>query len=261
MEIIDAIVAQETGDFNEAFMAFIDADLTADEVMVQTGKIEEMFLAVKDARQKWHGAAYNKLTTDKEKKAYVDLYGLTDRTVQDWALTVKNWFTDNALKGGLTFTHYKAANSLAKVDKPLAIEFLDEAEKSGQNAVELGSKCSGARQQILRDIKIARVVEKKGISISKATKLVDDSDAAAQSHKAAITRRKAYDKAKKTVEEFEASPAVNLGERVSRDEAMTAAKTLFINASKHCHADKGGTGMDLVNAANADLKKFINYWI
>jgi len=82
--------------------------------------------------QKWHGAAYIKLDTPADKKAYREEYDLNDRTLRDWATTVDNWFSGKTAAGGrLPFTYYSEANALANLDKPKAIELLNHGQFLG----------------------------------------------------------------------------------------------------------------------------------
>lgn len=261
MEIIEALVAQETGDFDEVFANFVSAKLTPDEVVAATGKVENLFLKVKDARQKWHGAAYIKLGDNADKKAYRELYGLTNTTLNEWATTVNHWYSEKIPPGrSLSFTHYRVTNPLAKLDKPRAIELLEEAEEKGYTKNQLSDRCVTERQKILVESKAQRIkAANKGLSIGDARKRAAASDESSRQRAARNTIKKKYEKAKEVVQDYEDQGQALVMPGANAMKPKDAISLLYKLASKTAHPDKGGSHelMASVTEAKEALLKWV----
>jgi hypothetical protein len=265
MEVIEALVAQDSGDFDSIFTEFMSKDLDYGQIIEMSSHVEETFLKVKDARQKWHGAAYLKLNDD-QKKAYRDEYGLKERTVQNWADTVQNWFLPQSrgagTGGGLSFSHHQSLNALAKIDREKAEELLKQAEVEELTRNELRSKATAARQDKMIEGRAERIVKNRGLSKDAALKKAMADDAEARMRQAGKEKRKAYDKAKKITEDYE-KPIEEKKLFVTCDDADKALKLLYRLASKQAHSDTENGSDDLmtqVNLAKEAIKEFINKW-
>lgn len=270
MEIINQLVMQHHGDFStESIQNFLDTEISFEELLEKSDKLENAYHKVQSFYQWMHGSAYLKCKDKEEEKIYCSRYKLKPFTIGKWARTVKVFtnpapgaaFSISDRYPDLPFTQFQVSRILMEKNPKKGLVILDEAQAGNLSKRVTEKKCSAIIEEIVFNKKIDREVRTKKISRKAAKKIVFANDAEARKSIAAKAKKKAYNKAKKITEEYEATPGITMKTMVSKGEALDALKLLFTNAAKQCHSDKGGKGMENINAANEALKTFVNYWI
>lgn len=125
-------------DYISVMLSELDTVSTIEGIFKKTDNMEDRFLRCKNFRQWWHGTAYLKLTSNKEKKEYRERYGLKTQNLTDWSKPICN-IKNNldilklAQDHKLNFAHTQAIGPIAESHPEKAEELLEKAIKGTTN--------------------------------------------------------------------------------------------------------------------------------